>query len=239
MKVSGSATLNAPRDRVWTALNDPAVLVRTIPGCQRLEAIEEDAYRMTVTAGVASIKGVYTGEVRLTDQQPPDKFLLKAAGSGGPGTVSADVWVTLSDSGSGGNAGSNGEAVGTTTLTYDADAIVGGMIGGVGQRMLTGVAKKTAGEFFAAVDDVLTGKAPAPTGARAGAPTEAQPVDAGGAASQGAGGSTPLVFEAPGAAQALAPTSHPGSFLLGALVGAGAALLGALVGGWLSNRRRA
>ena len=66
MKVSGTATLNASRDEVWKALNDPAVLVRTIPGCQRLEEIGQDAYRMTITAGVASIKGVYTGDVSLS-----------------------------------------------------------------------------------------------------------------------------------------------------------------------------
>lgn len=231
MKVSGSATLHAPREQVWTALIDPAVLVRTIPGCQRLEAIDTDAYRMTITAGVASIKGVYTGEVRLTDQQPPDRFLLKAAGSGGPGTVSADVWVTLSET------GSDGDGSGTTTLTYDADAIVGGMIGGVGQRMLTGVAKKTAGEFFSAVDDVLTGKAPAPT------PTAGQQVDGQptGLALTGADASATTglqVFEAPGAAQALATSGGTAGFLQGALVGAAAALAGALVGGWLSGRRR-
>jgi carbon monoxide dehydrogenase subunit G len=223
MKVSGSATLNAPREQVWSALNDPNVLVRTIPGCQRLETIDADAYRMTVTAGVASIKGVYTGEVRLTDQQPPDKFLLKAAGSGGPGTVSADVWVVLAED------GADGAASGTTTLTYDADAVIGGMIGGVGQRMLTGVAKKTAGEFFAAVNDVLTGKTPAGTGAATEQTSPAEfsaPHDA------------PQVFEAPGAAQSLAATGSPASFVQGALVGAGAALLGALVGGWLSGRRR-
>ena len=55
MKVSGDATLHAPIDKVWAALNDPAVLVRTIPGCERLELTGPDAYRMMVTAGVASI----------------------------------------------------------------------------------------------------------------------------------------------------------------------------------------
>lgn len=213
MLVSGSATLNAPPDAVWNALNDPAVLVRTIPGCQRLETIGADAYAMTITAGVASIKGVYTGQVRLADQDPPDRFVLKASGAGGPGTVSADVAVTITDGGEG-----------TTTVTYDADAVVGGMIGGVGQRMLTGVAKKTAGEFFAAVDDVLNGRVadvPAPAGGA--------PVDAAGASVGG-------VYEAPGAVAALDQSG--GSFLQGALVGAGAALVGVVVGGWLSNRRR-
>ena len=149
MKVSGTARLNAPVEQVWQALNDPAVLVRTIPGCEQLEAVGADRYRMTVTAGVASIKGTYLGDVELADQQPPGAFTLRASGAGAPGTVQADVKVRLDDAGDGG-----------TTLTYDADAVVGGPVGGVGQRMLAGVARKTAGEFFRAVDDVLTGAAP-------------------------------------------------------------------------------
>ena len=147
MKVTGSAVLHAPRERVWSALQDPAVLVRTIPGCQQLEQVGPDTYRATVMAGVASIKGTYAGDVRLTDQAEPDSFVLHASGAGAPGTVNADVRVTLADADGG-----------ATRLDYDADAVVGGVIGGVGQRMIVGVAKKTAGEFFAAVDDVLTGR---------------------------------------------------------------------------------
>ena len=99
MKVTGSATVRVPRDELWKALNDPAVLVRTIPGCSRLEEISPDAYRMTIYAGVASIKGTYQGEVRLADQHQPDSFVLHASGAGAPGTVNADVSVHLSDQG--------------------------------------------------------------------------------------------------------------------------------------------
>jgi carbon monoxide dehydrogenase subunit G len=152
MKVSGQATLHAAVDTVYATLHDPAVLVRTIPGCERLEQVGPDAYRMAVSAGVAAIKGTYAGDVRLTPRDPPNSFLLTASGSGAPGTVSAEVRITLAESDGG------------TVLTYDADAVVGGPVGGVGQRILAGVAKKTAGEFFAAVDDVLTG-APVEAGA--------------------------------------------------------------------------
>ena len=152
MKVSGEATLHGAVDRVYQVLHDPAVLVRTIPGCERLEQTGPDAYRMAVTAGVAAIKGTYTGDVLLTDLDAPHAFLLKASGSGAPGTVSTEVRVSLA------------ESDGVTLLTYDADAVVGGPVGGVGQRILAGVAKKTANEFFAAVDDVLTGAVEAPAG---------------------------------------------------------------------------
>jgi len=80
MKVRGTATLQAPAERVWAALNDPAVLVQTIPGCEQLEAVGPDRYRMTITAGVASIKGTYLGDVELADPQPPEAFTLRRPG---------------------------------------------------------------------------------------------------------------------------------------------------------------
>ena len=231
MKVAGEALLHAPVDEVWKALNDASVLVRTIPGCERLEETGPDAYRMTVTAGVASIKGAYDGEVRITDQQQPSSFMLRASGSGAPGTVSADVLVTLDDSGDG-----------STKLRYDADAVVGGMIGGVGQRVLTGVAKKTAGEFFRNVDAVLTGAAVTTAGtpgagSQDGATAEGSPspAEAAGAAiaATGTGGRT---FTRPGAAVASAAGSGD-EFVKGAIIGAAIALLGAIVGGLLARRR--
>ncbi len=144
MKISGTSTLTADRATVFAALNDPAVLVASIPGCQRLEALGSDAYKMTVAAGVGSIKGVYDGEVHLSDQQEPASFTMKAQGAGAPGTIGAEVMVILEDGPGGG-----------TVLSYDADAVVGGMIGGVGQRMLTGVSKRMADEFFRNVDAVI------------------------------------------------------------------------------------
>ena len=218
MKIAGTAVLHAPSDRVWAALNDPAVLVRTIPGCSTLEPTGPDRYRMTVTAGVASLKGVYSGEVALHDQQPPGSFRLRASGAGAPGTVQADVLVRLEDAGDG-----------TTALSYDADAVVGGMVGGVGQRMLTGVAKKTAGEFFRAVDGVLAGvdepaAAPAPAG-------DAVPA----AVAVRDGVAVPAMEAVPAAAVGRAGGGN--GFVAGAVVGAAAALLGVLVGAAVARRR--
>jgi len=147
MKITGSATVAAPPAEVYQALNDPAVLVRTIPGCQKLEEVGPDTYAMTVTAGVASIKGTYLGEVALSDPRPPESFVLRAKGAGAPGTVDATVTVRLTAAETG------------TTVSYDADAVVGGMVGGVGQRMIGSVARKTAGEFFAAVERAISAPA--------------------------------------------------------------------------------
>jgi uncharacterized protein len=240
MRVAGSATLHAPVETVYEALRDPRVLVRTIPGCERLEQVGEDAWSMTVTAGVASVRGTYAGDVRLTDHRAPHGFVLRASGSGAPGTVSADVTVELSP-------GDDG----TTELAYDADAIVGGMIGGVGQRLLASVARRTAADFFDAVDQVLSaGGAEAVPGVGAGAlasPAAGAPLtgtgagapltglgEAGAPASAGAGGAGPRVYSAP--ARRATGGIPGGEFAAGVVLGAAAALLGALVGGYLARR---
>ncbi|MCG5214076.1 SRPBCC family protein [Streptosporangium sp. KLBMP 9127] len=229
MKVVGSALLGVERRRLWTALRDPAVLVTTIPGCERLEALGDDAYRMTVSAGVASIKGVYQGEVALSDLDEPGAFVLKASGQGAPGTVDATVQVRLTD------------AEGGTRVDYDAEAVVGGMIGGVGQRMLGSVAKRTAAEFFTAVESHLTALA---------APVGEPPAVAGTATPIVSGTATPIV---PGMAEHGAVAGEPGrpvysrpgkevrpgvpawSLLAAFGMGAGVAL-GSAVIGWLLGR---
>ena len=219
MKVTGSASLSAPPDKVFAALNDPSVLVATIPGVQSLERVDDDRYRMTIVAGVASIKGAYDGEVALSDQQPPNSFVLKAKGAGAPGTVDATVHVTLTEAASG------------TRLDYDADAVVGGMVGGVGQRMLTGVSKKMAGQFFANVDAVLTGRVPAAAPAPALAPEQL-------AAAATASTDVTGVFRAPAKAAATGDELRVPFWIVLAGVGAGAfwALAGVLVG-WRIARR--
>ncbi|MGL5819191.1 MAG: SRPBCC family protein [Phycicoccus sp.] len=166
MKIIGTASLAAPVDEVWRAILDPAVLARTLPGCESLSVVGDDRYAITVTAGVAAIKGTYTGEVALCDQVAPESLTLRASGAGAPGTVEADVRVRFSPGGSGG-----------TDVSYEADASVGGAVGGVGQRMLAGVTRKMAGQFFAALDADLDADpagdrdAPSAAGTSAGAGT--------------------------------------------------------------------
>jgi len=206
MKISGNATLVAPPEKVWDAFHDPGVLSRCLPGCESLTPIGEHEYTMTVTAGVAAIKGTYDGQVALRNQQHPASFTLSAKGAGAPGTVDADVLVRLAPTEGGG-----------TELTYDADAAVGGVIGGVGQRMLAGVTKKMAGQFFNAVDDDIAGvRKPEP--AVAGAPRA------------GAATST-----APGAVVAGVQVDQ--SFMRGAAFGALVALAGVVVGAAVRGRR--
>ncbi|GAB3880394.1 SRPBCC family protein [Terrabacter terrigena] len=221
MKISGSATLASEPQQVWDAFHDPAVLARCLPGCERLTQIGPDHYAMTVTAGVAAIKGTYDGEVSLRDPQHPGSFTMKASGAGAPGTVDADVVVRLAPGASGG-----------TDLTYDADAAVGGVIGGVGQRMLAGVTKKMAGQFFSAVDADIAGARPAAAashGTGAAAPAAA-PGTPGGAVTQ-PGGTATVYAGRPAAAEG----SRVRDYALGVVTGGVVAVVGVLVG-WAIGR---
>jgi len=210
MKFTGENVLAAPVEQAWDALLDPAVLVRTIPGCEKLEATAENAYAMTVTAGVASIKGTYAGSCRLTDLIEHESLVMKLDGAGAPGTIGATVNVRFTPEGS------------STRISYDADAVVGGMIGGVGQRMLTSVSRRMAGEFFGNVDSVLGGTAvPASTGSVASAPPSTGPAPVPG-----------QVFTPPARA-----AGSQEDFLKGAAVGAGLVVLGVVIGGIVGRRR--
>lgn len=213
MKVVGTATMDAPIDKAWDAFLTPEVLIGTIPGCERLEETGENEYLATVRIGVGSIKGAYQGTVKLSDLKKHESLTLDASAAAATGTVEVAVAVTFTDLGEDG-----------TQIDYDADAIVGGMIGGVGQRMLTSVSKRMADQFFANVNDAITGKQDSPGPVRA--------------------------YETPGATAGAAPerrvvtaleTAPPAAttdgFFKGFIAGALTALLGALVGALVARRR--
>jgi carbon monoxide dehydrogenase subunit G len=220
MKLTGTATVRAPIADVYAALVDPVVLARAIPGCDRLEQIDTDSYTATVTAGVASLKGSFAGQVRLADRNPPGSLTLHASGAGAPGTVSAVARVALRDAGDG-----------STLVSYDADATIGGLIGGVGQRVFTGVARRQAADFFAAVDRELAGAlvAAAPAaGALAQVVLPAEAVPSGAVPQVTAPASVPAPA-LPGSPPDLA-RHRMRDVLTGAVLGAAIALLGVLVG---------
>jgi carbon monoxide dehydrogenase subunit G len=214
MRISGHDIVPSPVEEVWDALLDPAVLVRTIPGCERLETTGENTYAMTVTAGVAAIRGTYDGTCALSDLKPHESLVMRLQGSGAPGTVDATVHVSFET-----------PEAGQTRIAYDADAVVGGMVGGVGQRMLGSVSKRMAGEFFGNVANAIGG-----TGAQAG---EAGAEHDGRLPEASSGGAAGQVFTAPPR-----PASHQREFLTGVAVGAGLVLLGVVAGGLFGRRRR-
>ena len=140
MKIEGTHEINSSPDRVYQALIDPAVLQRCIPGCERLEKTGENAYSTTLRAGVGSIKGLFTGNVRLEDLRPPEHFRIVVDGKGQPGFLKGAGDLDLASQNS------------VTVITYSGEVQVGGTIAGVGQRMLQGAAKMMATQFFTAIE---------------------------------------------------------------------------------------
>jgi len=224
VNLDGSAVLSADPDQVWAVITDPAVLARTIPGCETLEQVGDDEYKMNVSVGVGAIRGTYAGEVKLTDQQRPSSYVMHASGAGAPGNARATVTINLEPADGG-----------KTNLTYSADAVIGGPVAGVGQRMITGVAKRMAGQFFTAIDNELTGAAAA-------APAAARPTAAGVSDTQVAAPTGPeaaQVFTGRAAAATATAPSDVRSLLVGAAGGSLLTLLGVLVGYALGRRSRA
>lgn len=144
MKVAGSYTLPAPRERVWALLNDPAVLARTAPGVRALTPEGTDRYKATIEVGVGPVKGSYAGELSIADKTPPERMTLKVEGGGRPGTIRATGELRLE------------EREGRTIVHYTGDAQVTGVVASVGHRLISGVAKQMAGEFFKALERELS-----------------------------------------------------------------------------------
>jgi uncharacterized protein len=136
MELSGTYTFNAPPDRVWALLMDPAVLSSCIPGCERFEPDGADRYNVTLTVGLAAITGTYTGTVVLTDMIPNTSYGLVVEGQGRPGFVKGSSAIVLRADGA------------TTAVDVSATVQTGGPIARVGQRLIGAVAKMMMDRFF-------------------------------------------------------------------------------------------
>lgn len=136
MKIEGIQKLHAPRARVYAALTDPQVLQRCIPGCESLDQTSENAYAVTIRAGIGAIKGTFKGNVHLEDMRLPEHYRIVVDGKGGPGFVKGSGDFDLE------------ESEGATLIKYTGELQVGGAVAGVGQRMIEGAAKMMASRFF-------------------------------------------------------------------------------------------
>jgi len=138
MMMSGEQQLTAARDKVWAALNDPAVLKACIPGCETLDVTGENEFSAVATNKIGPVKARFNGKVRLTDLDPPNGYKISGEGDGGiAGFAKGGASVTLTDKDGG------------TLLTYNVEAHIGGKLAQLGQRLINGSAKKLADEFFA------------------------------------------------------------------------------------------
>ncbi len=139
MKVEGEYTVAAPRERVWTLLNDPGVLQRATPGVKELQPIGDDTYRAVIELAVGPVRGTFEGKISITEKVPPERVTMIVEGSGRPGTLKArgDLQLVAQN--------------GSTLVRYTGDAQVTGVLMSVGHRLFGGVAKEMAGKFFSAL----------------------------------------------------------------------------------------
>lgn len=137
MEQRGEYSIQAPRERVWEALNDPAVLRQCVQGCQRFDRVEGGRYATEVKARVGPVSATFTGTVALVDVNPPESYGLElSVNSGAAGFGKGTASVTLTETAEG------------TLLQYTAAGTVGGKLAQIGQRLIDVAARKTADGFF-------------------------------------------------------------------------------------------
>jgi carbon monoxide dehydrogenase subunit G len=152
MTMSGSVTLPADKQTVWAALNDAEVLKNSIPGCQEMTRTGDDGFAATAKVKIGPVSATFKGNVKLSDIDPPNGYTISGEGQGGiAGFAKGGAKVALADAEGGG-----------TTLNYDVEANVGGKIAQLGGRLINGVAKKYADEFFANFAKQIGGGAATP-----------------------------------------------------------------------------
>ena len=150
MEMTGEYRLEAPRQAVWDALNDPDVLKRAIPGCDDLSKTSDTEFSAVVTAKVGQVKARFTGTVSLSELDPPNAYVITGEGQGGAaGFAKGGARVELVEDGGG------------TLLRYTVNATVGGKLAQIGSRLIDGVAKKMADDFFAGFADAVAPSAAA------------------------------------------------------------------------------
>src|SRR5258706_279280 len=156
MEMTGEQLIPVPQAEVWRALTDAEFLKACIAGCEEIERVSDTEYRVSMLASVAAVKAKYIGKLVLSDLNPPNSYSLSFEGSGGAaGFGKGGAQVSLKTEGTG------------TRLTYSAKASVGGKLAQVGSRLIDGVAREMADDFFTAFNEKLAGTAVQPPAAPA------------------------------------------------------------------------
>jgi carbon monoxide dehydrogenase subunit G len=172
MELKDQIRINAPRERVFAALNDPAILKQAIPGCESLEATSPTDFTAVVAARIGPLAARFTGSVSLADIEPPVRYTLSGEGKGGPaGFAKVKAAVELEEDGQ------------ATLLNYSVKADIGGKLGQLGGSIVDRTAQKLAGEFFQQFDALIAlpteGEAVASATNQMGRDASAQPARAG------------------------------------------------------------
>ena len=137
MDMRSSERIEASREHIYKALNDPEILQKCIPGCERMIKLTDTEFRATVAMKVGPVKAGFVGEITLSDIDPPNGYTIFGKGKGGPaGFAKMSAKVQLESAGA------------ATVLHYDAHVDIGGKLAQVGSRLINSTAKKFTGDFF-------------------------------------------------------------------------------------------
>jgi uncharacterized protein len=150
MKISGERILPASRQHVWDLLNDPERLARLIPGCEKLEQLAPDEFAGTINIGIAGVRGVYAGKLKLDEIRQPEHYKMNVDGKGKQGFMRGFGMLDLALKKDNPNH---------TIVNYAGDVQVGGPLVQVGQRVIDSAAKMLIGQFFAAAEAELKANA--------------------------------------------------------------------------------
>ena len=151
MEMQGSRHLAVTQQQAWEALNDPEVLKKCIPGCDKVEATGDNQYAIGMAVKIGPVSARFNGKILLSDVVPPESYTISFEGQGGPaGFGKGSARVKLAPAAEG------------TDLAYTAQAQVGGKIAQVGQRLVDGVARSMAEDFFKRFDEEMQRRYPAP-----------------------------------------------------------------------------
>ena len=144
MKLSGSYQINLEKQKVWEALNDPKILQKTIPGCEEFIKKSETEFTATATNKIGPFNASFTGDIELTDLNPPHSYKITGSGNSPVGFANGEATVSLEDEDNG------------TKLTYTVEANVGGKIAQIGSRLIDMTAKKMADIFFGKFSELIS-----------------------------------------------------------------------------------
>lgn len=148
MQMSGEIRIEAPREQVYAALNDPQILKKSIPGCEEIERISETELTATVVIKIGPIRAKFKGQVTLSDLNPPESYTISGEGKGGSaGFAKGGAKILLVEDGA------------ATVLHYEVQADVGGKLAQLGGRLIDGTAKKLSEDFFNSFRDAVAGPA--------------------------------------------------------------------------------
>lgn len=144
MLIESEYLFSAGRGAVWEALQDPEILVRALPGTERLERVRGDVYAGEMVIGVGPVTAArFDISVELTNLVPPERFTMIVGGEGPAGFVDGRADVGLEERGA------------RCLMRYRADLRVGGRVAAVGRRLLDTVGRTMSHRGLEAVDRMI------------------------------------------------------------------------------------